>query len=171
MRARWLEAVAMSRILATILSSLLAAGLAGAAERGATLSVTGSGLRAAMDRVHSVEQQTVTLPKGAERDQRVIWFPLFLVFDGKGCLTGIYELEKLAQLTTTCAKGSPTFADVFGAAAKRPFAYGKVLVLVAVPQAYLAKCEPCRRAHPAVVAELIDKGIAADVATIDLVLD
>lgn len=161
----------MSRTLAMLLASMLATALASAAVPDQTLSVTGVALRDAMDRVHSVEQRTVTLPAGAERDQRVIWFPLFLVFDGKGCLTGVYELEHLAKLTTACASGNPTFADVFGAAAKRPFAPGKVLVLVAVPQAYRARCAPCGRAHAAVVDELVDKGIAADVATIDLLLD
>lgn len=161
----------MSRTRSTILALLLAPGLAIAAERGPTLSVSGVALRSAMERIHAVQAQTVTLPKGAERDQRMIWFPLVLVFDGKRCLTGIYELEKLEKLTTSCATGNPTFADVLGAGAKPPFAPGKVLVLVAAPQAYRAMCEPCGRAHAAVVAALVNKHISADVASIDLLLD
>ena len=119
---------------ATIMQALdtTIANVAIAAERGATLSMSGVALRSAMARIHSVQADTVTLPKGADRDPRMIWFPLVLVFDGKRCLTGIYELEKLDKLTTTCATGNPTFADVLGADAKPPFAPGKVLVLVAV---------------------------------------
>ena len=161
----------MTRTKPSLLAWMLAAGLAFAAERGATLSVSGVALRSAMARIGSVRAQTVTLPKGAERDQRMIWFPLVLVFDGKRCLTGIYELEKLDKLTTNCASGNPTFADVLGAGAKPPFEPGKVLVLVAAPQAYRAMCEPCGRAHAAVVAVLVDKDISADVASIDLLLD
>lgn len=161
----------MTRTTTSLLAWICAAGLAQAGDRGAPLSVTGIALRGAIERVHSVQAQTVTLPKGADRDPRMIWFPLVLVFDGKRCLTGIYELEKLDRLTTTCATGNPTFADVLGTDAKPPFEPGKVLVLVAAPQAYRAMCEPCGRAHAAVVAVLVDKDISADVASIDLLLD
>ena len=158
----------MTRTKPSLLAWMLAAGLAFAAERGATLSVSGVALRSAMARIHSVRAETVTLPKGAERDQRMIWFPLVLVFDGKRCLTGIYELEKLDRLTTTCATGNPTFADVLGTDAKPPFEPGKVLVLVAAPQAYRAMCAPCGRAHAAVVAGALYEGTRTEFAAIGL---
>ena len=159
----------------TLCTALLCATLSGVASAAggsaATLALTTASARAAIDRTHAVAARTVSMPDQAKTDPRVIWFPLFFVFDADDCLVGVYELDNLSQLSTTCAPDHPTFGDVFGRDAKSPRHGNAGLVVIATPASLAAMCEPCGRARTAIEDELRRTGSQAQVAMADFQVD
>lgn len=134
----------------------------------ARLTITTAVARDVIDRTNAVAEKTLELPERASKDRRVIWFPLYFVFDDKGCLAGIYDMDNLSKLSSSCVSSYPTFTDVFGANAKAQRHSGVGLVVIAAPESLSSMCEPCGRARAAVDEELERKKLRAEVRTADL---
>lgn len=154
--------------LASVVLICTAQAASSGADVGAPLSLSTAAARDAIDHTNAVAEKTLELPDRAATDRRVIWFPLYFVFDDKGCLAGIYDMENLSKLNASCASGHPTFADVFGRDAKVQGESGAGLVVIAAPESLAHMCEPCSRARAAVEDELRRKNLHAQVQTADL---
>lgn len=142
-----------------------ATAMAGANSR---LALTTAEVRAAMARTHAVERGTVTLDERAKRDPRVMWFPLYFVFDHDGCLAGVYDFDNLSRLAVDCAVENPHFGDVFAGATMPAPSGSDALVLVAMPEALVASCDACQQADATIGAALARSGIHARVEHVDL---
>ncbi len=133
----------------------------------APLSLTTAVARDLIDRTNAIATKTMAAEQAAS-NPRAIWFPLYFVFDDKGCLAGIYDMENLPKLSAICPRGHPTFTDVFGAAARAHWESGTGLVVIAAPESLANMCEPCGRARAVVEDELQRKKLRAQVRTADL---
>lgn len=132
-------------------------------------SVTSVELRRSIDRSGALKNGTASLPAGAAGDPRVAWFPIVLAFGLDGCLAGAYELDFISGLNFDCAQGAAKIPELFPRLDVDVIG-NDGLVLVVVPAALEAMCEPCTRVRPALDAELVRRGIQPTVMDVNLIL-
>lgn len=132
-------------------------------------SITSAELRTSIDRSGALERGSASLPAGAASDPRLAWFPIVLAFSVDGCLAGAYELDFVSQLSFDCQQGAARMADLFPDLELGRFPKDGLLLIV-VPVALAAMCEPCSRVRPTVEAELRQRGVRPALIDVDLIL-
>ncbi|HQY35317.1 MAG TPA: hypothetical protein PLI00_01955 [Pseudomonadota bacterium] len=132
-------------------------------------SVSSVELRSSIDRSGALKAGTASLPAGAAGDPRVAWFPIVLAFGLDGCLAGAYELDFISGLNFDCVQGAAKITELFPRLDVDAVG-NDGLVLVVVPAALAAMCEPCARVRPTLDAELARRGIQPTVMDVNLVL-